>query len=997
MICPSCNRWEPLEVDRFCSYCGQQLRGLKFWLKGGYEPAQGGSAEDGNQSESTTGNAVNETGVVEFSPDEYQVYLNERDDNERDDAARNAWLELWVENVGAQPAQVTEIELQQMGDGEEWLMIEPFPSVTLGSRQTHMQRLNLIPVRDVLNAVGRYTFKVFTDKSSDAEAQLSITAAIRPRWEFEWQKRPIVIIVDGIDDEETGADIEVSAGTLTIRDIQCSIEDARIEFVDPGADLPLVLDSRGQHKTSFRLSFNERAWEQLSLQESEKSQLIPFSVTVELDGIGSHTFENDVRLLRPKQLEVHEKASGIPVINIAPGMQKKVRLTCSNRGDGFITITDVQFQGHNGGKCKWLSRNQPRELPWQIGPYSPDKLQVLELLVSADGLASGSTLRADVTIKTDSQLEPDILFPVIAEVRELPVVDDPLIIDFGTTATTIRCNQHDGNMLEYEPVSFRINEVYGEVNDDAIIPSALFYRRWRTDERDYYAGREAQIRVMRGRNTNSGIINFKMHMGLDHLPNSISLRTSVDGDILDRTPKDILKDYLCKLFGVIESTTEKRYKYAVATVPATFTHLPIDQYRNVMSELGFEDVAFISEPVAAAMEYLVGDRRDILMDMLHNRRTATLLVFDSGGGTTDVTLMKVEYDNEYLNIDIIGLIGEDRFAGEWITEDVKNYFMSQIQEACQEFDLVLEAEAHLTMSSSRYEEVRERLAAVRNFADAAKRTLSDKDEWRRSDVASEMEDLRVRDKQDVLLNIFAIRDFDLRIKRQEFEQIIDRRMDQPLKLILALLEEKDLNVMEGHPNLVIATGRNTYLKHVRRKLKETFPNSQHEWPEKNLKGCVSDGAAAYVYRLEYGVDEGCINVHFPESLNLTTARYGVVSVDRRRRFRQIIPASAEIGEDIWHLVRRGVGKRLRMTILENRGMNDDLYVIDENGEQIMNPDIREVAGGIFDFNELPLRDRPKTMIEMCIDKNYVIHLRARVPDDEDKTIELTSSQTTAHA
>ncbi|WP_103339978.1 Hsp70 family protein [Amycolatopsis sp. CA-126428] len=109
---------------------------------------------------------------------------------------------------------------------------------------------------------------------------------------------------------------------------------------------------------------------------------------------------------------------------------------------------------------------------------------------------------------------------------------------------------------------------------------------------------------------------------------------------------------LAKLKAQAEAFLGKRVKRAVITVPAYFTHPERTAAITAGRRAGFEVLRVISEPTAAAIAY--GFRAA--------PQQRTLLVYDLGGGTFDVSLVRITGDE----MRVLGTDGDHRLGGaDW--------------------------------------------------------------------------------------------------------------------------------------------------------------------------------------------------------------------------------------------------------------------------------------------------------------------------------------------
>src|SRR5581483_9888005 len=91
---------------------------------------------------------------------------------------------------------------------------------------------------------------------------------------------------------------------------------------------------------------------------------------------------------------------------------------------------------------------------------------------------------------------------------------------------------------------------------------------------------------------------------------------------------------------------------AIITMPAYFNHNQIEATRKAGELAGYEVAELLHEPTAAAIYY----------SWLHNHGDATYLVYDLGGGTFDVSVIRRRLgDHEVLSVSGDPFLGGDDF------------------------------------------------------------------------------------------------------------------------------------------------------------------------------------------------------------------------------------------------------------------------------------------------------------------------------------------------
>jgi len=146
------------------------------------------------------------------------------------------------------------------------------------------------------------------------------------------------------------------------------------------------------------------------------------------------------------------------------------------------------------------------------------------------------------------------------------------------------------------------------------------------------------------------VMSIKRHMGTDH-------RVSLNGR--DYSPQEISAFILRKMKRDVETYTGESMKKAVITVPAYFNDAQRQATKEAALMAGIEVVRIINEPTAASLAYGL-DREHI----------QTILVWDLGGGTFDVSIL--ELGDGVFHVKAVS--GNTRLGGDDWDERLVEYF-----------------------------------------------------------------------------------------------------------------------------------------------------------------------------------------------------------------------------------------------------------------------------------------------------------------------------------
>ena len=185
---------------------------------------------------------------------------------------------------------------------------------------------------------------------------------------------------------------------------------------------------------------------------------------------------------------------------------------------------------------------------------------------------------------------------------------------------------------------------------DRITPSVVAF----TDKGERIVGKPAKNQAVS--NPDRTVASVKREMGRDW-------KKEIDGKVY--SPQEISAAILAKLKADAEAKLGEKLDRAVITVPAYFTDAQRQATKDAGRIAGFKVERIINEPTAAALAY-----------GLDKQEEQTILVYDLGGGTFDVSVLEIgEGVFQVLATNGNNYLGGDDFdkrVMDWVAERFKN-------------------------------------------------------------------------------------------------------------------------------------------------------------------------------------------------------------------------------------------------------------------------------------------------------------------------------------
>lgn len=377
---------------------------------------------------------------------------------------------------------------------------------------------------------------------------------------------------------------------------------------------------------------------------------------------------------------------------------------------------------------------------------------------------------------------------------------------------------------------------------------------------------------------------------------------------------------LQKLKSAAEDFLGEKVTKAVITVPAYFNDAQRQATKDAGRLAGLEVLRLVNEPTAAALAY-----------GLHKQKRGQVAVYDFGGGTFDISILKLITTGEGDIYQVLSTNGDTHLGGD----DIDNAMVDLARRGIQR-----SLGVDLDPSSEALQELRKELIR-------AKHELS---------TADQAEVQYLRPGKTVVLQF----------TRQDFEEliqpIVQRTMD-PVKRALADAKLKPAEIDE-----VVLVGGSTRIPLVRKTVGDYFQRAPH--CELDPDQVVALGAAVQADILETGVKNMLLLDVTPLSLGIETMG-GVVA--------KIIPRNSTIPASAQELFTTGVENQTAI----------DVHVL--QGERELAKDCRSLAR--FQLKVAPgPAGLARVEVKFLIDANGILQAAARdLKSGQQQSIEVQPS------
>ncbi|MED6345714.1 MAG: molecular chaperone DnaK [Candidatus Thermoplasmatota archaeon] len=306
-------------------------------------------------------------------------------------------------------------------------------------------------------------------------------------------------------------------------------------------------------------------------------------------------------------------------------------------------------------------------------------------------------------------------------------------------------------------------------------------------------------------NSERTIISVKREMGTDWTKD-------IDGD--SYSPQEISAFVLQKLKADAEEYLGTEVKQAVVTCPAYFSDSQRKATKDAGRIAGLEVLRIINEPTAAALAYGVDKEED-----------QTVLVYDLGGGTFDVSILEIYQVDGQPQIEVKATSGDNRLGGDDFDEAVMDWIVSEFKKSTG-IDLEKDLQA---------------MSRIREAAEKAKIELSGT-----PSTQINLPFVTMRDGQPEHL--------DMSLSRSKFEKLTSSLVERTMSPTRQAM--KDAGIKKGDVDKVLLVGGSTRGPAVQQAIEEEVGKAP-------FKGINPDEAVAMGAALQAGIivgDEGVTDV-----------------------------------------------------------------------------------------------------------------------------------------
>lgn len=391
-------------------------------------------------------------------------------------------------------------------------------------------------------------------------------------------------------------------------------------------------------------------------------------------------------------------------------------------------------------------------------------------------------------------------------------------------------------------------------------------------------------------------------------------------------PEAISAKLISYLVDMAKQATGGIINEIVITCPAYFTEKQRRATRDAGEIAGYEVLTVLNEPAAAAIAY----------GFEHMGDDHTLLVYDLGGGTFDVTILKINEDRD----EVLGYSGDSHCGGV----DLDRIVAKLIQERLEEYKI------DFTTPRNR--------SKLRDVAEQVKISLSS------------LEEVDLSEYYDEIGNGVVI-------SRKDFEQQADSIFTKTIKMVTKLMQE--LHLSPAKIDEVVLIGGSSKIPIISERLGRIFGKEKVS-KQINPDEAVAKGATLYAYtrkRFKGSSDvpeddnfldllsDSKVLLDIPSTItDVVPISYGIEV--ENSRYSPIINRNTPLNKEFIRTYRTTYNNQKQIHIIVYQGEDEFCKNNALIGEFFI-PDLPEGPAG-----------RVRAEVKMEVDSDFTLHVSARV-------------------
>lgn len=291
------------------------------------------------------------------------------------------------------------------------------------------------------------------------------------------------------------------------------------------------------------------------------------------------------------------------------------------------------------------------------------------------------------------------------------------------------------------------------------------------------------------------------------------------------TTKNVLTEIIKVLYEAALTKINKTYQIRGVwiSIPSTFTQYQKDITRKAAEAvIKTYPIHFISEPAAAAILYGVSNQ-------LSN---GNVLIYDMGGGTFDVSIIRIQDQTHY---EILRNDGDSSIGGNFFDEKLSELIEEKFRRQ-NDGRLLEDMDNSMANFVSNWQLLSEAEKLKKNLSINDRASFHISEFYERLDHKLS-EDTPMNDENDDT-NITPVLG-DIYVKREEFEEVIKNAIEETIEITERCITNNNLQIKDI--SCVLLVGGSTYIPLVQKRLKDVFGNIVQQ--DVNKVTCVAKGAA----------------------------------------------------------------------------------------------------------------------------------------------------------